>query len=87
MSDLPALLFASLDPNTRKEAENKLTAYSLQNGFLPHLLTLVLDSSQNNAVRLAGSVFFKNVIKKRWSEVSDIGRNELSTRYYIAVAF
>jgi hypothetical protein len=71
MADLPTLLVASLDPSSRKEAENKLTTYSLQENFLSHLLSsLILDSSQNYNVRLAGSVFFKNVIKKRWSAVS-----------------
>ncbi|KIJ25285.1 hypothetical protein M422DRAFT_273745, partial [Sphaerobolus stellatus SS14] len=71
MSDLPALLLASLDPNTRKQAEQNLNTYSLQDAFLPHLLTLVLDASQSPGVRLAGAVFFKNVIKKRWSEESE----------------
>lgn len=69
MSDLPSLLLASLSPATRKQAEQSLGDISLQPSFLPHLLVLVLDSSQSKGVRLAGSVFFKNVIKKRWSEV------------------
>jgi len=82
MADLPGLFLASLDPNTRKQAEQSLTEYSLQESFLPHLLTLVLDVSQNQGVRLAGSVFFKNVIKKRWSEVScKIEGYDAETRY------
>ncbi|KAF8583471.1 Cse1-domain-containing protein [Ramaria rubella] len=68
MSDLPSLLLASLAPDTRKQAEQNLNAFSLQSSFLPHLLALVLDPTQNKGVRLAGSVYFKNVIKKRWSE-------------------
>lgn len=69
MSDLPSLLLASLSPETRKQAEQSLGEFSVQPSFLPHLLGLVLDGAQNKGVRLAGSVFFKNVIKKRWSEV------------------
>ena len=69
MSDLSALLLASLVPATRKHAEQSLAAISLQPAFLPHLLALVLDPARDRGVRLAGSVFFKNVIKRRWSGV------------------
>ena len=69
MSQLPQLLLASLDPNSRKQAEQSLHALSQQHGFLPTLLTLVLDPSQDRAVRLAGSVFFKNVVKNKWADV------------------
>ncbi|KAJ3756512.1 CAS/CSE protein [Lentinula raphanica] len=68
MSDLPDLLLASLAPTTRKQAEQSLTAYSQQQGFLPHLLQLVLNQSQNRSVRLSGSVYLKNVSKSRWED-------------------
>ena len=29
----------------------------------------LLDAAQDRGVRLAGSVYFKNVLKRRWSEV------------------
>lgn len=70
MSDLPALLLASLNPQTRKEAEASLANISLQPGFLPHLLRLALEPSQDRSVRLSASVFFKNVVKNRWDDVS-----------------
>ena len=69
MSDLPDLLLASLEPLTRKQAEHSLSAYSQQQGFLSHLLRLVLDQSQNKSVRLSGSVYLKNVSKSRWEDV------------------
>ena len=69
MSDLPTLLRASLDPSTRKQAEANLTEVSKQQGFLVALLRLVLEPSQDRAVRLAGSVYLKNVVKLRWEEV------------------
>ena len=72
MSDLPALLLASLSPATRKHAEQSLTALSVQNGFLPHLLRLVLEPTQDRSVRLAASVFFKNVVKNKWEDVSRV---------------
>ncbi|KAF5349357.1 hypothetical protein D9758_011786 [Tetrapyrgos nigripes] len=68
MSDLPNLLLASLNPSTRKQAEQNLTAYSIQQGFLTHLLRLVIDQSQERAVRQAGSIYLKNIAKLRWEE-------------------
>lgn len=70
MSDLPTLLLASLNPQTRKQAEQNLAALSQQQGFLPVLLRLVLEPSQDRSVRLAASVFFKNVVKNKWDDVS-----------------
>ncbi|TFK31640.1 importin alpha re-exporter [Crucibulum laeve] len=68
MADLPTLLLASLNPDTRKQAEQNLNAVSTQPGFLSHLLRLVLDPAQDRAVRLSGSVYLKNITKLRWDE-------------------
>ncbi|KAK0446106.1 CAS/CSE protein [Armillaria borealis] len=68
MSELPQLLLASLNPATRKQAEQSLDAFSAQQGFLSHLLRLVLDQSQERAVRLSGSVYLKNIAKLKWEE-------------------
>ena len=70
MADLPNILLASLNPDTRRQAEQSLHAISTQPGFLTHLLRLVLEPSQNRAVRLSGSVYLKNIAKLRWEEVS-----------------
>ena len=69
MADLPALLQASLNPETRKVAEHNLFNISLQPGFLSHLLLLILEPTQDRATRLAGAVYLKNVAKLRWEEV------------------
>ena len=71
MSDVPQLLLASLNPSTRKQAEHNLATRSTLTSFLPSLLHIVLDSSQDRSVRLAGSVYLKNTIKSRWDDVSD----------------
>ncbi|KAI0350026.1 Cse1-domain-containing protein [Trametes cingulata] len=68
MAELPSLLLASLNPSTRKQAEQNLQTLSVQPGFLTHLLTLVLQSSQDRAVRLAASVYLKNLVKSRWED-------------------
>lgn len=67
--DLSTLLQASLNPATRKQAETELQNVSVQPGFLTHLLQLVLNSGGDRAVRLAGSVYLKNIAKMRWVEV------------------
>jgi hypothetical protein len=69
MADLAALLQASLIPDTRKQAEVALKQISVQPGFLPHLLQLVLDHSKEMSVRLAGSIYLKNIAKLSWDEV------------------
>ncbi|PPQ86179.1 hypothetical protein CVT25_006922 [Psilocybe cyanescens] len=68
MADISTLLLASLNPDTRKQAEQSLTTLSTQPGFLIHLLRLVLESSQDRAVRLSGSIYLKNITKLRWEE-------------------
>ncbi|KIY62475.1 importin alpha re-exporter [Cylindrobasidium torrendii FP15055 ss-10] len=68
MSNLPQLLLASLNPTTRKEAEAALDELSAQPGFLSLLVNLVLEQSQDRAVRLSGSVYLKNIAKLRWEE-------------------
>ncbi|GBE78775.1 hypothetical protein SCP_0116680 [Sparassis crispa] len=70
MSELPTLLLASLNPASRKQAEQNLQSLSLQPGFLSVLLRLVLEQSQDRAARLAGSVYLKNVVKNRWDDLS-----------------
>ena len=68
MSDIPHLLLESLNPQTRKKAEQSLEAYSRQPAFVLHLLRLVLDATQNTPVRLAASVYLKNTVKLGWLE-------------------
>ncbi|KAI0329277.1 Cse1-domain-containing protein [Cubamyces sp. BRFM 1775] len=81
MAELPSLLLASLNPSTRKQAEQSLQSLSIQPGFLSHLLTLVLQTSQDRAVRLAASVYLKNLVKSRWEDdephVADGDRSSL----------
>lgn len=71
MAELPSLLLASLNPSTRKQAEQSLTDLSNQSGFLSHLLRLVLEQSLDRSVRLAGGIYLKNVIKSRWQDVCE----------------
>ncbi|KZP31031.1 ARM repeat-containing protein [Athelia psychrophila] len=68
-SDLSSLLLASLHPASRKQAEQSLTALSVQPGFIGALLQLVLgEGTQDRSVRLSAGVYLKNVTKLRWEE-------------------
>lgn len=69
MSDLPSLLLASLNPATRKQAEQNLSSLSIQAGFLQAILELVLNPTQDRSVRLSASVYLKNTVKRRWEDV------------------
>jgi exportin-2 (importin alpha re-exporter) len=80
MVDLSQLLLASLNPSTRKEAEASLTQLSSQPGFPIHLLRLVLNQTENKSVKLAGSVYLKNVVKARWD---DVGVSFMSGSYIL----
>ncbi|KZV93299.1 importin alpha re-exporter [Exidia glandulosa HHB12029] len=71
MADLSSLLLASLHPSTRKQAEQQLETLSLQPGFPAHILQLVLNPGADRGARLAASVYFKNIIRKRWSDETD----------------
>ena len=73
MSDIPKLLLESLNPHTRKQAEQALDAYSRQPAFVVHLLQLVLSTSNDTAVRLAASVYLKNRVKLGW--LDDVGQS------------
>ncbi|KAH7910550.1 CAS/CSE protein [Hygrophoropsis aurantiaca] len=68
MSDIASLLQASLQPASRKQAEQQLHALTTQPGFLPHLLRLILDPANDRPTRLAGGIYLKNVAKLRWEE-------------------
>jgi exportin-2 (importin alpha re-exporter) len=71
MADLPALLLASLNPNTRKASEQTLGQLSTQPGFLGALLQLVLAPTADRPGRLAAGVYLKNVVKRMWDEVRE----------------
>ncbi|KAH7097236.1 importin alpha re-exporter [Auriculariales sp. MPI-PUGE-AT-0066] len=71
MSDLSAVLLASLHPSTRKQAEVTLEQSSVQPGFMQVLLQLILNGGADRGARLAASVYFKNTVRKRWTDETD----------------
>lgn len=65
---VPELLLGSLNPATRQQAEKQLGEAAKQPGFVPHLLSIVLDKGQKNEVRMAAAVYFKNAARRRWAD-------------------
>lgn len=62
------LLAKSLDYREAKEAEAQLRSLETQSGFALVLLQVISDASIPIDVRLAGALFFKNLIKRRWTD-------------------
>lgn len=56
----------SLSPQHAKQAETSLRSLQSQPGFLINLLHIVASTNLSAGVRLAGALFFKNLIRRRW---------------------
>ncbi|KAH3660492.1 hypothetical protein OGAPHI_007078 [Ogataea philodendri] len=68
------LLEKSLAPSTAKIAEESLRAVEGQQGFPSTLLHVVATSDLSIPVRLAGSLYFKNLIKRKWIDENGVYR-------------
>ncbi|KAL9121336.1 MAG: hypothetical protein Q9187_002102 [Circinaria calcarea] len=62
------LLDASLDPSQNRQAEAALRHEETKPGFSVALLTLVASEDVDRTTRLAGAVFFKNFVKRNWTD-------------------
>lgn len=66
LESIPLYLNESLDPRHAKSAEAKLRSIESQPHFVINLLNVVASSNLSAAVRLAGLLFLKNLVKRRW---------------------
>ncbi|KAF2083874.1 Cse1-domain-containing protein [Saccharata proteae CBS 121410] len=76
------LLQQSLDPRYQKEAENAIKQQELAPGFSIALLHIVADPSIPQTTRLASALYFKNFIKRNWTDVEGnykLPENEIVT--------
>lgn len=79
MSDLETVarfLAESVVASTSKSAEKSLKSLENQDGFGLTLLHVVASSNLPNPTRLAGALFFKNFIKRKW--IDEDGNHLLS---------
>lgn len=66
MEKVVPILEQSLQPATAKQAENVLKAMETEEGFPITLLHIVANGEIANSTRLAGALYFKNLIKRKW---------------------
>ncbi|KIW27127.1 uncharacterized protein PV07_06896 [Cladophialophora immunda] len=69
LAALAQLLDASLDPRQNKEAELKIRAEEKKPGFAISLLQITASSDFQYNTRLASALFFKNFIRRSWTDV------------------
>ncbi|KAJ8663506.1 hypothetical protein O0I10_000748 [Lichtheimia ornata] len=65
-SALQQYLQQTLNPTTQKNAERQLAEVEVQQGFPILLLKLINDNNVEMVLRFAGSLYFKNYIKRHW---------------------
>lgn len=73
---IPVYLRESLDPRNAKQAEAQLKSIELQPHFIVNLLNVVASTNLDASVRLAGALFLKNFVKRKWTY--DLGDHVLS---------
>ncbi|KAM9889452.1 hypothetical protein OXX69_012828, partial [Metschnikowia pulcherrima] len=67
LESIPVYLNESLDPRNAKSAEARLRAIEGQPHFAINLLNVVASSNLDASVRLAGSLFLKNLVRRKWA--------------------
>lgn len=66
LESISLCLEQSLLPQYAKQAEQQLKSIESQPGFSINLLHVVASRNLNISIRLAGALFFKNLIKRKW---------------------
>ncbi|KAG7713014.1 hypothetical protein KL949_005308 [Ogataea haglerorum] len=74
IASVSQLLAQSLSPSTAKLAEKSLRSVEDQQGFPSTLLHVVAANDLSSSVRLAGSLYFKNLIKRKWIDETGVYR-------------
>lgn len=66
LESISQCLEQSLTPQYARQAEQQLKSIEAESGFLVNLLHVVASKNLNGSIRLAGALFFKNLIKRKW---------------------
>ncbi|KAI0244255.1 importin-alpha export receptor [Massospora cicadina] len=72
IASLGKLLLQATDPATVKEAESTLARIEIQLNFLPLLLRLIETRGVDPAVQLAGAIYLKNSVLRRWYREGEV---------------
>ncbi|CAF1534276.1 unnamed protein product, partial [Rotaria sordida] len=65
-------LQATLSPQLRKQAEEKLAQICKTTGFVPCLVQIILNDQCDMGARQAGAIYLKNHINTYWSDYNDL---------------
>ncbi|CAF4975520.1 unnamed protein product [Rotaria sp. Silwood1] len=65
-------LQATLSPQLRKHAEEKLAQICKTAGFIPCLVQIILNEQFDMGARQAGAIYLKNHINTYWSDYNDL---------------
>ncbi|KAK9386894.1 Cse1-domain-containing protein [Lipomyces mesembrius] len=68
LQNVASLLQSSLNPAIAKQSEQSLRAAEAQQGFSILLLQIVASADFSHTTRLAGALFFKNFIRRKWTD-------------------
>jgi exportin-2 (importin alpha re-exporter) len=66
LESIPKYLEQTLIPQNAKQAEAHLRSIENERGFSINLLHVIASTNLSNSTRLAGALFFKNLIKRKW---------------------
>ncbi|CAI5756683.1 unnamed protein product [Candida verbasci] len=66
LQGITKLLQQSLLPQLAKQSELQLKSIEIENGFSINLLHVIASTNLSSSIRLAGALYFKNLIKRRW---------------------
>lgn len=66
LESIPIYLDQSILPQYAKQAELSLKSIESQPGFSVNLLHVIASTNLSNQTRLAGALFFKNLIRRKW---------------------
>lgn len=66
LESIPVYLDQSILPQYAKQAELSLKSIEAKPGFAVNLLHVIASTNLSNQTRLAGALFFKNLVRRKW---------------------
>lgn len=66
LETIPTILEQSLHPQFSNQADKTLKSIENEPGFSINLLHVIASTNLQQSVRLAGALYFKNLIKRKW---------------------
>lgn len=77
LETIPKILEQSLHPQFSNQADKILKSIENEPGFSINLLHVIASTNLSQSIRLAGALYFKNLIKRKWLDGDGDGNNYL----------